>query len=144
MGSQAEELHFAAGPLLAGLKSHEEGQHCSISRSFLLSLGKASCVFPDFAALEPQWEHKHRVWAGAVEVQRERLSTAEGVQLHKHLKGAHQDHLQKQHLLNLALFDLCPHSNNGRATESSLMCLQCNKVTPVGIKSPAITVQVLC
>lgn len=54
MGSQAEELHFAAGPHLAGLKSHEEGQHCSISWSFLLSLDEASCVFPDFVALEPQ------------------------------------------------------------------------------------------
>lgn len=61
-------------------------------------------------------EEQSRVWAGAVEVQRERLSIAEGTQLHKHLKGAHQAHLQKQNLLNPALFDLCPPRNNDRAT----------------------------
>lgn len=70
----------------------------------------------------------------------ERLSTTGGTQLHKPLKRAHQYHLQQLHLLSPALFDLCPHNNSGRATESPLMCFQCNKVTPLGIISPAITV----
>lgn len=72
--------------------------------------------------------------------EKERLSMAGGTQLHSPLKRAQQYHLQKLHLLNPASFDLCPHNNSGRATESSLMCSQCNKVTPLGIISPAITV----